>query len=129
MAVNSKYINIDFPFQDSKQGFFLNLNNVDSKAIRADLMHLLLTRKGERLYNPEFGTDLMRFIFEPNDSLTYSDIKLDIQTTVKKYIPNLNVDDIVVTPNSENEYKANVRIDYTITDDVFKESDFIIITL
>lgn len=129
MAENSKFINIDFPFQESKEGFFLNLNNVDSKAIRADLMHLLLTRKGERLYNPEFGTDLMRFIFEPNDSLTYSDIKLDIQTTVKKYIPSLNVDNITVTPNSENEYKADVRIDYTITDDVFKETDFIIITL
>lgn len=129
MAENSKFINIDFPFQESKEGFFLNLNNVDSKAIRADLMHLLLTRKGERLYNPEFGTDLMRFIFEPNDSLTYSDIKLDIQTTVKKYIPSLNVDNITVTPNSENEYKADVRIDYTITDDVFKETDFIIISL
>jgi phage baseplate assembly protein W len=129
MAENSKFINIDFPFQESKEGFFLNLNNVDSKAIRADLMHLLLTRKGERLYNPEFGTDLMRFIFEPNDSLTYSDIKLDIQTTVKKYIPTLNVDNITVTSNPENEYKADVRIDYTITDDIFKESDFVIISL
>jgi phage baseplate assembly protein W len=92
-------------------------------------MHLLLTRKGERFYNPEFGTDLMRFIFEPNDSLTYSDIKLDIQTTVKKYIPSLNVDNITVTANPDNESKADVLIDYTITDDVFQESDFIIITL
>ena len=81
------------------------------------------------LYNPEFGTDLMRFIYEPNDSLTYSDIKLDIQTTVKKYIPTLNVDNITVTSNPENEYKADVRIDYTITDDIFKESDFVIISL
>jgi phage baseplate assembly protein W len=92
-------------------------------------MHLILTRKGERLYNPEFGTDLLRFIFEPNDSVTYSDIKLDIQTTVKRFIPNLNVDDITVEASEEFEYKANVRIDYTITDDVFSESDFIIITL
>ena len=129
MAENYKFINIDFPFQESKEGFFLNLNNVDAKAIRADLMHLLLTRKGERFYNPEFGTDLMRFIFEPNDNLTYSDIKLDIQTTVKKYIPSLNVDNITVTANPDNESKADVLIDYTITDDVFQESDFIIITL
>jgi phage baseplate assembly protein W len=129
MAENYKFINIDFPFQESKEGFFLNLNNVDSKAIRADLMHLLLTRKGERFYNPEFGTDLLKFIYEPNDTLTYSDIKLDIQTTVKRYIPNLNVDNITVTANPENEYKADILIDYTITDDVFQESDFIIITL
>jgi phage baseplate assembly protein W len=124
-----RFINIEFPFQDSKDGFFLNMNSIDSKAIRSDLMHLILTRKGERLYNPEFGTDLLRFIFEPNDSVTYSDIKLDIQTTVKRFIPNLNVDDITVEASEEFEYKANVRIDYTITDDVFSESDFIIITL
>ena len=124
-----RFINIEFPFQGSKDGFFLNMNSIDSKAIRSDLMHLILTRKGERLYNPEFGTDLLRFIFEPNDSVTYSDIKLDIQTTVKRFIPNLNVDDITVEASEEFEYKANVRIDYTITDDVFSESDFIIITL
>lgn len=124
-----RFINIEFPFQDSKDGFFLNMNSVDSKAIRSDLMHLILTRKGERLYNPDFGTDLLRFIFEPNDNITYSDIKLDIQTTVKRFIPNLNVDDITVEASEEFEYKANVRIDYTITDDVFSESDFIIITL
>jgi phage baseplate assembly protein W len=124
-----RFINIEFPFQDSNDGFFLNMNSIDSKAIRSDLMHLILTRKGERLYNPEFGTDLLRFIFEPNDAATYSDIKLDIQTTVKRFIPNLSVDDITVEASEEFEYKATVRIDYTITDEVFSESDFIIITL
>jgi phage baseplate assembly protein W len=127
--MSKRFINIEFPFQDSKDGFFLNMNAVDSKAIRSDLMHLILTRKGERFYNPDFGTDLLRFIFEPNDSITYSDIKLDIQTTVKRFIPNLNIDDVIIEPNEEFEYKANVRIDYTITDDVFSESDFIIINL
>jgi phage baseplate assembly protein W len=124
-----RFINIEFPFQDSNDGFFLNMNSIDSKAIRSDLMHLILTRKGERLYNPEFGTDLLRFIFEPNDASTYSDIKLDIQTTVKRFIPNLSVDDVTVEASEDFEYKAKVRIDYTITDDVFSESDFIIITL
>lgn len=129
MAQNNKYINIEFPFQESKKGFFLELNQVDTKAVRSDLMHLILTRKGERLYNPEFGTDLLRFIFEPNDSLTYSDIKLDIQTVVKKYIPNLEVNDVIVQVDEDNEYRAVVRIDYTITEDVFKETDYIVITL
>ena len=129
MAQNAKYINIDFPFQDSKNGFFLNLNNVDSKAIRADLMHLILTRKGERLYNPEFGTNLLKYIFEPNDTITYGDMKMDIQNTVKKFIPNLNIDDVIVEPSDVYEYKAYVTIKYTITEDTFKETDVIIINL
>ena len=129
MAQNNKYINIEFPFKESSKGFFLELNQTDSKAVRSDLMHLILTRKGERLYNPDFGTDLLRFIFEPNDSLTYSAIKFDIQSVVKKYIPNLEVNDITIEMDETNEYRALIRIDYTITEDVFKETDYIVITL
>ena len=126
---NGRFININYPFKDSDKGFFLDLTSTDAKAIKSDLMHLILTRKGERLYNPEFGTDLLKFIFEPNDGKTMSEIKLDIQNTVKKYIPNLNINDVLVEPSEEYEYKANVRIDYTITDDIYKENDFIIINL
>lgn len=126
---NGKYININYPFKDSDKGFFLDLTSTDSKAIKSDLMHLILTRKGERLYNPEFGTDLLKFIFEPNDGKTLSEIKLDIQNTVKKYIPNLNVDEVSVEQSETSEYSVSVRIDYTITDDVFKEVDFVIINL
>ena len=61
---NGKYININYPFKDSGQGFFIDLNADDNAAIKADLMHLILTIKGQRLYNPDFGTNLMRFIFE-----------------------------------------------------------------
>jgi phage baseplate assembly protein W len=126
---DGKYINIAYPFMDSPKGFFLDLTSTDSKAIKSDLMHLILTRKGERLYNPEFGSDLLKFIFEPNDGRTLSEIKLDIQNTVKRYIPNLNVDDVSVEQSEESEYSVSVRIDYTITDDVFKEVDFVIINL
>ena len=66
-----KFINIRFPFFDSAKGFFLDLNKTDENAIKSDLMHLILTNKGERLYNPEFGTNLRRFIFEPNDGFTF----------------------------------------------------------
>jgi hypothetical protein len=44
-----RFINIDFPFKDSPDGFFFNLNSTDTDAVRADLLHLLLTNKGERL--------------------------------------------------------------------------------
>jgi phage baseplate assembly protein W len=125
----SRYININFPFFDSNNGFFLDLTRDDAQAIRADLMHLLLTRKGERFYNPEFGTNLLKYLYEPNDSRTYSDIKFELKETVRKYIPNLNIDEIEINPSETNEYKANIRIDYTITEDVFKQSDFLIINL
>ena len=124
---NNRYINIDFPFKNSPKGFFLNLNSTDQNAIKADLMHLLLTRKGQRLYNPDFGTDLLRYIFEPNDERTLAEVKEEVATSVKKYLPKLLVTSLTVTKSDENEHVATIRLDYRITDNVFDIVDFVII--
>ncbi len=126
---NGKYININYPFKNSPKGFFLDLNSDDNAAIKADLMHLILTQKGQRLYNPDFGTNLIKFIFEPNDSMTLTGIKEEITNVVKKYLPKLQINEISVTESTESEYAAVVRLDYTITDDVFSIADFVIINL
>ena len=125
---NGNSININFPFRDSNKGYLLDLNVNDSAAIKADLMHLLLTRKGERLYMPDFGTNLIKFIFNPNDGTTQSEIKDEIKATVNRYLPNLTIDEVIVE-EGENEYTATIRIDYTITDDVFESTDFVIIQI
>lgn len=127
--INMKYINIQYPFRDSDKGFFLDLTSTDEKAIKSDLLHLILTRKGQRLYNPDFGTDLLKFIFEPNDTLTLAGIKSEITTVIKRYLPKLDITEISVVESIESEYAAVVTIKYTITDDVFTTSDLVIINI
>ena len=126
---NGTYINIDFPFKNSPKGFFLNLNSNDQKAIKADLMHLLLTRKGQRLYNPDFGTDLLKYIFEPNDTRTLNQVKEEVSNSIRKYLPNLSVNDIKVTQSDDNEHVAIIRMDYTVTEDIFEFVDYVIIKI
>jgi phage baseplate assembly protein W len=126
---NGKYININYPFKDSKKGFFLDLTEQDNQAIKADLMHLILTRRGQRLYNPEFGTDLLRFIFEPNDALTQEGIKEEITTVVKRFLPNLKITQLDINESPESEYAAVVTMSYTISDGVFESSDMLIINI
>lgn len=129
MAGSGKFINIGFPFQESNLGHFLKLNNDDMNAVKSDLMHLLLTRKGERLYMPDFGTDFLKYIFEMNDGETHVAMKNELNDTIKRYIPNLQINEIQVTESEASEYAVTVRIDYTVTDDVFQESDFVILQL
>ncbi len=129
MAGNGKFINIQFPFKDSNLGHYLKLNNEDSSAIKSDLMHLILTKKGERLYMPDFGTDLLKYIFDLNDEVTKSNIKNEINETVKKYLPNLVINDISVTTSERNEHVSVLRIDYTVTEDTFAETDFILLQI
>jgi phage baseplate assembly protein W len=125
----AKLININYPFKNSQQGYYLDMNETNSAAIKSDLMHLLLTRKGERLYMPEFGTDLLKFIFDPYDKKTITDLKMEISETVKKFIPNLTINNIIVEHSDLSEYAATVKIDYTITNGVFVENEIITINI
>ena len=126
---NGKYININYPFKDSHKGFFLDLNDEDSQAIKADLLHLILTRRGQRLYKPDFGTDLLKFIFEPEDGMTMIGIKEEIYNVVKTYLPQLQIDELSIVESDESEYAAVVTIKYSITDAVFTTSDMVVVKL
>ena len=124
----TRYINIDFPFSDSDKGFYFKLNQTDRDAIRADLLHLLLTNKGERLYNPDFGSDLKKFIFEPNDTITHEKIRNNLNETIKEYIPNLIVNSINFR-NEENQELIIVELTYTVNEGTFRSTDTVTLTL
>lgn len=119
------FINIKFPFFDSPKGYFLDMTKTNKNAIKSNLMHLLLTNKGERLYLPDFGTNLRKYLFEPNASNVALNIKDEIQSTIDKYIPNLQIDNLEVIKSEDSEYAFVVRLEYTVTNATFEENDFI----
>ena len=123
----TRYINIDFPFRDSSDGSYFKMNKTDKDAIRADLLHLLLTNKGERLYLPEFGSDLKKFIFEPNDEITQEEIKDNLNQTITRFIPNLLINDISFR-NDTIEELIIVELTYTVTEGTFTSTDTITLT-
>jgi hypothetical protein len=61
-------------------------------------------------------------VIEPNDEL-----QLVIEDNPSA--GEITAKEISVTESTESEYAAVVRIDYTITDDVFTSSDFVIINI
>ena len=126
MAV--KTINIAFPFEKSPVGNFLRLNRTSKNAIKSDITHLLLTRKGERLYNNEFGSGLYRFLFDQIDEKTITDIKLELTESIARYIPNVVIDNLAVESNPDNNH-IKVNLEYSITNTSFDESDTIEIIL
>jgi len=144
---------IDYPFRDSALGNYVQMTGTPEREVRADLIHLLLTRKGSRYFLPDFGTRIYEFIFEQNDSISYSQIEDEIREGVRNYIPNLDINSISIV-NAENDpevptspqeeedsrlfrvsdgsskpYTAKVRIDYTVNNGAFSTSDFVIINI
>lgn len=154
MANGTTY-GVNFPFRISQQGYYFSLSQTTDEEIRSSLLHLILTKKGSRYFLPDFGTRIYEFIFDPLDGETFEGIKSEIQEQVEKYIPNLIINDITVTPyldseeapgelNQEllgtsdiyrvpgantQEYTAKLRIDYVNNNNAFGTSEFIIINI
>ena len=82
---------IDFPFRDSQIGDFVKMTETPEREVRANLIHLLLTKKGSRYFLPDFGTRIYEYIFDQNDMVTFNLIEEEIRDGVKKYIPNLDI--------------------------------------
>lgn len=127
--MSDKYINIRYPFQDSEKGLFIELNQTTKEAVKSDLLHLILTNKGTRYYLPEFGTNLRRYIFQPNDAPTHNEIVSEIQIAVDTYLSGLKINDISVSVDPNNENAAIVNIKFSIGQGVFEETDFIEFTI
>jgi phage baseplate assembly protein W len=123
--MSDKYLNIRYPFQDSPDGFFVDLNKTTKEAVKSDLLHLLLTNKGTRYYLPDFGTNLRRYIFQPNDAPTHNEIIGEIQIAVDTYLPGLKIVSIDVNVDENNENASIVNVKFTVTQGVFEETDFI----
>jgi len=126
MALNRKYLGIRFPFTaQDPEGFFVDMEYDPYKEIKSDLMHLIFTPKGQRLRMPIFGTNLIRYIFEPNDDISYTDIKVELQESIKKFIPNVKITSLIVTNSTTENYTANIQIKYDIDEGSFITSDSI----
>lgn len=118
-----KSVNIKFPLtDDSEKNSYFKMNQITKDAFSSDLLLLLLTERGERYYYPEYGTNLLKFIFEPNDNLTAQDIEQEIKRTVSLYIPNLTINKVEFNRPEDSEVQLNVNLKFTYTEDAFSEN-------
>jgi phage baseplate assembly protein W len=103
MADRKQYYGIKFPLtSNNTDGFFLDLNEKIEDKIASEILHVILTPKRSRIRKPEFGTDLAKYIFEPNDEMTWENVKGEVIDSVSKYVANTTLTDIeVVTPDEE----------------------------
>ena len=104
----------------------LNLNEADS--IKSQIMHLIFTPVGQRLRKPLFGSKLIQFIFNPNDSQTWGDVVRDIKEMISNNIPNCNINDISVY-EVEDGLGLVADIKYTVEQNGVEYQDEIITEL
>jgi uncharacterized protein len=85
----------------------------DNAAISQSIVNLLLTNKGERLFQPNLGSGIYSTLFEPLDFGTAGIIRSEIIDTISRYEPRIIVSKVIVVPDfNSNGY--SIELDYVI---------------
>ena len=85
---------------DYGDGYALNKTYVE--VVKQNLNNLLLTVPGERIMDPDFGVGIKRFLFEMDNDITRSEISGKIYEQGGKYIPFIEITDIVFKSQRED---------------------------
>jgi len=80
------------------------LRNTNEEAVKGSIRNILLTNRGDRLYDSNFGSDIRKILFE-NFSPAMESVLADlIRTAIENHEPRANIIDIIVNSDVDNHY-------------------------
>lgn len=107
-----KYIGITLPIRLGNNGMFEQSTSLFQQ-VKSNFKNLILTKKGERLMQPDFGCDLHTLLFEQITEDTEFQMRNAVTEAVDRWLPYLEVVDLSVQTNADNdEHKVVIQVDY-----------------
>ena len=121
-SFNDYAIGISLPIQITNTAFAQTFQT--SEQVKSNIKNLLLTKKGERILQPEFGSGLQELLFEPNVDDFEGRIEDTINDSLKQWLPYVTADEINIESTDElrDNNKINVSIKFKIGDDINLET-------
>lgn len=125
--MKTMYFGIKYPFEaQDEEGYFIDLNKSKRDYVRSQLIHVIFTPKGQKIRDPEFGSDLIKYIFEPNDAESWSKIKGEISNTVGRYVNGVILNDVTILKSDTNPNEIFVRLNYGVKEGNLTINDTVI---
>ena len=110
-------VGIDFPFArvPNQDGYF-KTTKTTVESIKNNIRLLLQTEQGERVFQPNLGMGLKRFVFEQITENTSIEIENNIVDVFETWLPFVELKDIQTNIDSSNgeQNKININIVFGI---------------
>ena len=106
-------------FKDISMSFKVNpLNNdliplKNETAIARSVRNIVMTIPGERFFQPNFGSEVNRLLFNNIDDISASLIESQIRQSIENYEPRVKLRSLKVDPNFDNN-SFDIKITYDI---------------
>ncbi len=92
-------------FRDISMSFKSNPLNDDlialknANAIARSIRNIVFTVPGEKFFQEDFGSDVSQSLFENFDDLTATTIRDQIESSVERFEPRVNLREVLVNPD------------------------------
>jgi phage baseplate assembly protein W len=111
--LNDYAIGLSLPLQMTSNTFNQTYDNLVQ--LKSNVRNLLLTKKGERIGQPNFGTNLHRLLFEPNDDSLEDKIFQAVDSAIRLWLPQLSINEINIEATNEMKDLNEVSVSITFT--------------
>ena len=99
----------------------------DVEAVKQSVRNILLTRRGEKFFDPDFGGSLTEFLFEPFDSIVEAEMEERIINTLRNYEPRVKVLNVDITDLSHrNALNLKLEVQILSPENLTTDIEFII---
>lgn len=116
MAITNKpkriYKDIDMAFKPNVLTSDIS-KKIDVNAVKQALKNVLLTKKGEKPFQPNYGSGIYDLLFEPMDYFISNVMQKEIQTTIENYEPRVELIDVQCEPNFDLD-QYEIRIEFYV---------------
>ena len=108
-------VGINFPFAriPNQDGYFATTKTT-IESVKNNIRLLLQTQKGERMFQPNLGMGIRRFLFEQITEDTQVQIENDIVDTFNTWLPFVELREIDVDLAEQDQNKINIKIVFNI---------------
>jgi len=95
------YSDMDFAFRENPVTGDVAIKK-DVEAVKQSVLNILLTNRGEKPFDPSFGSGIRSYLFENIDAVTETLIREDIVFSLNNFEPRVVIEDLSVTAKPDN---------------------------
>ena len=108
------YVGLEFPLDHNLTGFFRQTKTIQEQ-VKSNIKNLLLTSKGERVFQPDLGCDLRDLLFEQITPETLDGVDNSIRVALDTWLPYVIVNDLIIVQSESNPNEITISLEYSTT--------------
>ena len=108
-------IGVTLPIRSGQGGFFKTSSTLLEQT-KTNLKNLLLTVKGERLAQPEFGSNIFNLLFENFEPGLEKKLEESIKSTVAQWLPHVIIKTLIIDAQDDENF-VGISVGFAVRTD------------